>query len=94
MVFFLLLQDNKNLRLETEMKKKGDLKESGSDAGWRSFTDFDQLYGQLVVHESGLSHSQVTAVDLQEINRETGHHRSGPVIVPADAVQSTSKKLK
>ena len=94
MVFFLLLQDNKNLKLESEMRKKGVLNVSGADAGWRSITDHEELYLQLVQHKSGLSHSQVTAVDTQEVTMEPDEQRAGPVIVPADSVQSTSQKLQ
>ena len=92
MVFFLLLQNQKNKKFEVEMRKKGTLKASGADVG--AAVDLQQLYGELVLHESGLSHSQVTAVDVQEVNPETDAGRSGPVMVPASAVQSTSSKLK
>ena len=89
-----LLQDNKNKNLEDGMRKKGTLLESGTDLGWRKITNYDQLYGQLVLTEFGLSHSQVTAVDLQEIHLNRDNQRSGPAIVPAVSVESTSQKLK
>ena len=94
MVFFLLLQDNKNLKLETEMKKKGELKVSGADGGWRSITDYEDLYMQLVRHDHGLSHSQVTVMETQEVTMELDDHRAGTVIVPATSVQSLSRKLQ
>ena len=49
------------------MRKKGDLKVSGADGGWWSITDYEDLYLQLVQHDKGLSHSQVTVVDTQEV---------------------------
>ena len=59
------------------MRKKGDLKVSGADGGWWSITDYEDLYLQLVRHDKGLSHSQVTVVDTQEVTMESDDQRAG-----------------
>ena len=73
-----LLQGNKNLKLETKMRKKGVLQVSGADAGWCSVRDHEEHCLQLAQHDKGLGHSQVSAMDTQEVTLELDDTKSSP----------------
>ena len=85
LVFFTVLQDELNHRKETEQRKQGNLKVSGSELGWRQYKDFDAIYQQLLLQKpTSLPSSQATGFDSSQGSIEQVDGRHGPSVVFSD----------